>query len=281
MGSLDHYPEEQPVVSVDVGDLWVDENPVTNIEFRRFVKSTGHVTEAERVPSADDFPDATADQLVPGSLVFTGSRGPVALDDWRQWWSWVPGASWRHPTGRGSNLDGRDAHPVVHVAWSDAVAFAAWAGKRLPTEAEWEHASRGGAAGLAYAWGDELEPGGRSLANTFQGEFPWRSTSPRGPSTSRVGSYPPNNYGLFDMIGNVWEWTSSTWTDSHAEVASPRVSSCCAPTTGAVEADRVVTKGGSHLCAPSYCRRYRPAARQGQGVRSSTSHVGFRCVSDA
>lgn len=282
MGSTGFYAEEQPVVDVVVDDLLVDEHPVTNIEFRRFVKSTGHLTVAERAPDPSAFPDADADLLVPGSLVFVGTSRPVPLDDWQRWWAWVPGADWRHPSGPGSDLSGRDKHPVVHVGRDDARAYAAWAGKRLPTEPEWEHAARGGLTGRAYAWGDELEPDGRVLANTYQGDFPWRPASPRGATTTPVGSYAPNGHGLVDMIGNVWEWTGSPWTDSHAAAAPTPVSSCCAPSSAvSVEEERAVTKGGSHLCAPSYCRRYRPAARQGQAVLSSTSHVGFRCVRDA
>jgi len=273
VGSEDHYPEERPLRQVEVGDLWVDEHPVTNAEFRRFVADTGHVTFAEVPP--EPMPGEDPADLVPGSLVFTPPPGPVPLDDWRRWWDWVPGADWRHPGGPATTLHGLERHPVVHVARSDAEAYAAWAGKRLATEPEWEHAARGGTL-TAYAWGDELEPRGRVMANTFRGDFPWRHEGPRGAGTSPVGDYPPNGYGLVDMIGNVWEWTSSPWTDDHTPP------SCCAPVATTAESlARGVTKGGSHLCAPSYCRRYRPAARQGQALLSSTGHLGFRCVKDA
>jgi formylglycine-generating enzyme len=282
-GSADFYPEEQPVREVPVGDLWVGLHPVTNAEFRRFVKDTGHVTVPEQAPDPADFPDADSRDLVPGSLVFTPTRGPVPLDDWQRWWRWQPRADWRHPEGPGSTLNGRDLHPVVHVAHDDALAYAAWAGLRLPTEEEWEFAARGGLAGARYPWGDEFMPGGRVMANTWHGGFPWRNELPKKHGmTTPVGSYPPNAYGLVDVSGNVWEWTATPWTDSHAVddrdtvIASP----CCAPASGRSEATRFVTKGGSHLCAPSYCHRYRPAARQGQTIRSTTGHLGFRCVLD-
>ena len=281
-GSDDFYPEEQPVREVEVDTLWVDEHPVTNAEFRRFVKDTGHVTVAEVAPDPADFPDADPSMLVPGSLVFTPTPGPVPLDDWHQWWRWQPGADWRHPEGPDSTLHGREKHPVVHVAYEDAKAYAAWAGKRLPFEAEWEWAGRGGLVGKAYAWGDEFMPKGRIMANTWHGEFPWRNDRPgKHGLTSPVGSYPPNGYGLFDMAGNVWEWTNSPWTFSHADGHAVEASSCCAPSHLADESNRMVSKGGSHLCAPSYCHRYRPAARQGQAIKSTTGHLGFRCVADA
>lgn len=281
MGSTAFYPEERPIVEVEVDDLWVDVHPVTNAEFRRFVKDSGWVTVAEQAPAPADFPDADVAQLVPGSQVFTPTAGPVPLDDWRRWWRWQPGADWRHPEGPGTTLHGLERHPVVHVGWEDAQAYAQWAGKRLSTETEWEHAARGGIDSATYAWGDEFLPRGKVMANTWQGDFPHqRRRLFNGVGTSPVGTFPPNGYGLFDVAGNVWQWTLSNWTTGHAEGAEESAThACCAPRS-VVEADRKVMKGGSHLCAPSYCHRYRPAARQGQGVRDTTNHIGFRCVRD-
>ncbi len=283
MGSLDFYPEERPLREAEVGDLWVDEHPVTNAQFRRFVRDSGHVTVAEVAPAVGDFPGADPASLVAGSQVFVGTTGPVPLDDWTRWWAWVPGADWRHPEGPGSTLHGRDLHPVVHVGFEDALAYAAWAGKALPSEAQWEHAARGGLAGATYAWGDEFMPRGRVRANTWLGRFPFENlAAPGADRTTPVNHFAPNGYGLFDVTGNVWEWTGSPWTPTHADAPEAVVRSCCGPTTSALtEQDRRVTKGGSHLCAPSYCHRYRPAARQGHAVRSTTSHLGFRCCRPA
>ena len=283
MGSEDFYPEERPVHRVTVDGFWMDAHPVTNAEFRRFVKATGHVTVAERPPDPADYPDADPDLLVPGSLVFRPTSGPVDLGDWRTWWAWVPGASWRHPEGPGSTLHGRDRHPVTQVAYEDAVAYATWAGKALATEAEWEYAARGGLEGKVFCWGDEFAPKGRMLANTWQGEFPWQNLLlDRYAGTSPVGAFPPNGYGLLDMAGNVWEWTSDSFTPRHPDAADKP---CCVPHNPQVTAPtlqepipRRVIKGGSHLCAPSYCLRYRPAARQGEAVDTSTGHIGFRCI---
>jgi formylglycine-generating enzyme len=271
MGSDAFYPEEAPVRRVDVGAFWIDERPVSVAEFRRFVKATGHVTVAERTPAAADFPDADPALLVPGSLVFHATRGPVDLRDVGNWWSYVPGARWDRPEGPGSDVYTRGRHPVTQVAYEDAEAYASWAGKRLPTEAEWEYAARGGLEGAKYAWGDDPFPGGRAMANTWQGEFPWQNLCLDGfAGTSPVGSFPPNGYGLFDMTGNVWEWTSDRFQ------ATPQAHACCAPSAAGEE--RRVIKGGSYLCAPSYCLRYRPAARQSETVDTSTAHLGFRCV---
>ncbi|MGB0100829.1 MAG: formylglycine-generating enzyme family protein [Nocardioides sp.] len=278
VGSDRHYPEERPARGVEVDDFWIDEHPVTNAEFARFVEATGHPTVAESALDPADFPGADPALLVPGSQVFTETEGPVHLGDWTQWWRWQPGASWRAPEGPGSSWEDLRDHPVVHVGWADAAAYARWAGKELPTETEWEYAARGGLVGKDFAWGDELAPGGAVLANTWQGSFPWRSQDQAGHHrTSPVGSYPANGYGLHDMIGNVWEWTRTRWTPSH-DGSGEDVAPCCGGSLRLAETDRMVSKGGSHLCSPDYCQRYRPAARQGHGVNDSTSHLGFRCL---
>ena len=217
MGSAEFYPEEQPVHRERVEGFWLDEHPVTVAEFRRFVKATGHRTTAETAPSAEDFPDADPAQLVPGSLVFRATTGPVRLDDYTQWWAWTPGADWRHPEGPDSTVNGRDRHPVTHVSLFDAQAYAAWAGKELPTETEWEYAARGGLDGARFAWGDEELLHHKRQANSWQGEFPWQNLLDDGfAGTSPIGSFPPNGYGLVDVTGNVWEWTVDPWTTSHA-----------------------------------------------------------------
>ncbi len=285
MGSEDFYPEERPVHEVRVDSFWMDEHPVTVAEFRRFVSATGHVTTAEIAPDPADFPDADPSDLVPGSLVFTPPDRPVSLDDFRAWWCWQPGADWRHPTGPGSTTNGLDRHPVTHVAYLDALAYADWAGKQLPTEAQWEFAARGGLEGAVFAWGDEFAPRGRMMANTWQGDFPVHNDLLDGyDRTSPVGKFPPNGYGLFDVTGNVWEWTSADFTANHApghvdgHVDARVTAPCCGPQSMSDQPQTKVIKGGSHLCAPNYCLRYRPAARQSQTVDTSTSHLGFRCI---
>jgi formylglycine-generating enzyme required for sulfatase activity len=291
MGSDRHYPEEAPVHRVHVDGLWMDRTPVTNRQFRAFVEATGHVTCAEIAPDPKDYPGARPHMLKAGSLVFSPPRRRVVdLHDWSQWWTFTFGADWRHPYGPGSSIHGLYDHPVVHVAYSDAEAFARWAGKDLPTEAEWEHAARGGLDGAEFAWGDELTPGGRHMANTWQGAFPHENLVRDGyRRTSPVTAFPANGYGLHDMIGNVWEWTADWYAQKHeADAAKP----CCIPGNPRggreeesydpcqprVRIPRKVLKGGSHLCAPNYCRRYRPAARHAQPLDTSTCHVGFRCV---
>jgi formylglycine-generating enzyme len=288
MGSDEHYPEEAPTRTVGVDGFWMDEWTVTNTEFARFVSETGHVTCAERAPDPADYPGASPELLVPASVVFQQPTRRVSLANPYDWWTYVPGANWRQPQGPGSSVKRRPDHPVVQVAWADVAAYAQWAGKELPTEAEWEYAARGGLDGATYAWGDELTPGGRWMANTWQGEFPLHNTGEDGyTGTAPAGSYPPNGYGLFDMTGNVWEWTSD-WYAAHA----PAAHACCSianprggdregshdPAVPGVRIPRKVMKGGSHLCAPNYCRRYRPAARMAQPIDTSTSHLGFRCI---
>lgn len=277
MGSEDFYPEERPVHEVALDGFWIDRDPVTVGAFRRFVKATGHVTVAERPLDPALYPDADPSLLVPGSLVFTPTRGPVPLDEYRSWWRYVPGACWHRPEGPGSDTYRRGRHPVTHVTHEDAAAYAAWAGRVLPTEAEWERAARGGLDGAVYAWGDEPAPGGTPAANTWQGEFPWRNTLEDGfAGTSPPGAFPPNGFGLHDVCGNVWEWTDDWFAGAH-DVPAP--SPCCGPPrVDGDEIPRRVIKGGSHLCAPSYCLRYRPAARQGEAIDTSTSHIGFRCI---
>lgn len=289
MGSDKHYREESPAHQVAVDDFWMDQHPVTNEQFFRFVRETGYVTFAEREPTAADYPGAKPELLFAGSVVFRKPQTRVDISNCYNWWSYIRGANWRHPEGPRSTLKGKSKHPVVHVAYEDAVAYAKWANKDLPTEAEWEFAARGGLDGTEYAWGDELMPGGRIMANTWQGEFPYSNDAIDGyEGTSPVGAFPPNGYGILDMIGNAWEWTSDWYTSRHT-----MVSNCCSvmcnprggdpehsydPRTPDLRIPRKVTKGGSHLCAPNYCRRYRPAARMAQPIDTSTCHLGFRCV---
>ncbi|WP_164233272.1 formylglycine-generating enzyme family protein [Microbacterium hydrocarbonoxydans] len=279
MGSADGYPEEGPVVEIEVAAFELEEHPVTNADFLRFVADTGYTTVAELAPDPADFPGADPATLVPGALVFTTTPGPVDLRDWRQWWRWQPGASWRAPEGPGSGIADRMSHPVVQVAYADAAAYAEWAGKRLPTEAEWEWAARGGLVGARYAWGDELRPAGELMANTWQGAFPYRNDGAAGwTGTSPVGSFAANGYGLKDMIGNVWEWTADPWTPRHGMRPTVQPEARATLLDGAGGPARRVTKGGSHLCAPEYCMRYRPAARSSQTEDSATTHLGFRCA---
>ncbi|WP_374659048.1 formylglycine-generating enzyme family protein [Phenylobacterium sp.] len=288
MGSDRFYPEESPARRVRVDPFWIDETPVTNRQFAAFVRATGHKTLAEIAPDPKDYPGMPPEMARAGSLVFRMTDRPVWLGDPSQWWEFKFGAYWRRPLGKPGPM-ALDDHPVVHVAYEDAAAYAAWAGKALPTEAEWEFAARGGGDD-DYAWGGELAPGGTMMANYWQGEFPWQNLALDGwERTSPVGAFPANGYGLVDMVGNVWEWTCDWYADAQALApASP----CCAPSNpkgGAMEASydpatpqvvipRRVIKGGSHLCAESYCRRYRPAARHPQAIDSSTGHIGFRCV---
>nr|WP_205624895.1 formylglycine-generating enzyme family protein [Geminicoccus roseus] len=290
MGSERHYPEEGPVREVTVGGFWIDACAVTNAEFSRFVAETGYQTVAERPLDPVRYPGVQAEMLIPGSLVFRKAAGPVDRKDLRNWWSYVPGASWRHPEGPGTSTEGLEEHPVVHVAYADAKAYARWAGKDLPTEAEWEFAARGGLDQAAYCWGEAFMPDGRHMANTWQGNFPYENLAEDGfERTAPVGSYPANSHGLYDMAGNVWEWTSDWFATRHP---LKKAGTCCTldnprgpgkegsfdPAQPEIEIPRKVVKGGSFLCAPSYCLRYRPAARQPQMIDSAMSHVGFRCI---
>src|SRR6476659_6244612 len=276
MGSDVHYPEESPAPPVTVDGFRIAPHQVTNAEYAAFVDATGYQTVAERPLDPADFPGAPAENLQPGSMVFTRTPGPVDLRHINLWWTWTPGAWWRHPTGPASDLDGLDRHPVVHVAAEDAEAYASWAGLALPTEAEWETAARGGLEGTTYTWGDEPEQPGQPLANYWHGDFPWRPDRGYGRTTA-VGSFPPNAYGLVDMAGNVWEWTTDWYADTRAD------DSCCEagsydPNQPQFPVPRKVVKGGSFLCADNYCLRYRPAARRPQPVDTGMSHIGFRCV---
>jgi formylglycine-generating enzyme required for sulfatase activity len=289
MGSTRFYPEERPVRQVSVPPFAIDPHPVTNEEFARFVDATGYVTVAERPIDPVLYPGALPELCVPGSLVFQPTTGPVDLRDWTQWWAWTPGAYWRRPLGGDSSLAGLEQHPVVHVAFEDAEAYAAWTGKTLPSEAEWEFAARGGLDGAAFTWGDDVLPNGRHMANTWQGDFPWQNLGLDGfERTSPVGTFPANGYGLYDMAGNVWEWTADWYT---AQPVAEEVPACCGAPPARVPTveesydphqpahiPRKVLKGGSHLCAPNYCLRFRPAARQPQMVDTSMSHLGFRCI---
>jgi formylglycine-generating enzyme len=293
MGSAEFYPEERPVREVGVAAFAIQRGPVTVAQFARFAEETRYVTLAERAPDPADYPEAEPSLLVPGSVVFHPTPGPVPLHDPTRWWSYVPGANWRHPWGPDSDNSGRDDHPVTHVAYEDAEAYAAWAGQALPSEAEWEYAARGGLDGAVFAWGDEQHPGGELMANFWQGEFPWRNTgAKRWRGTSPVGLFPPNGCGLYDATGNVWEWTADYYSPRGAGSESPASPCCQPPANPRVETaeasfdtgrpgshiPRRVIKGGSHLCAPSYCLRYRPAARQPEAIDTSTSHIGFRCI---
>ena len=287
MGSDAHYAEEAPARDVEVGDFLISRTAVTNAQYAAFVTATGYVTVAERPLDPADFPGAPPENLVPGSMVFTPTSGPVDLRHLSQWWTWTPRASWRHPEGSGSDVEGRPDYPVVHVAHEDAAAYAAWAGLVLPTEAQWERAARGGLEGTTYTWGDEPERAGERRAHYWHGDFPWRAEPGYG-RTAPVGSYPPNGFGLADMAGNVWEWTEDWYVENRFADVAP----CCAPRDprGGTPEDsldprqpqfrvsRKVIKGGSFLCADAYCLRYRPAARRPQMIDTGMSHIGFRCV---
>ncbi|HWI31740.1 MAG TPA: formylglycine-generating enzyme family protein [Microbacterium sp.] len=286
MGSAEFYPEEGPVHERVVDAFELDVHPVTNEEFDAFVTASGYVTVAERELDPGDFAGADPVDLVPGSMVFTPTSGPVDLRSWRHWWRWQPGASWREPAGPGSSIEDRLRHPVVQVCFEDASAYARWSGKRLPTEVEWEWAARGGLVGARFAWGDDERPDGRLMANTWQGSFPYRNTGAEGwVGTAPVGTFPANGFGLVDMTGTVWEWTSDYFAPRHripgsvTPDAGPRANLLAsASVEPGSRIPRRVLKGGSHLCSAEYCFRYRPAARSAQSEDTATTHIGFRCA---
>jgi len=293
--SVQGWPEEKPAHEVQINGFWIDQTEVTNAQFRKFVDATHYVTTAERAPTLEEImsqvppgtPEPAPEMLVAGSLVFVSPSGtePVDLDDISQWWKWTPGANWQHPEGPGSNLDGRDQHPVVHVSWEDANAYARWAGKRLPTEAEWERAARGGVDGKDFVWGEEFPDEEFTPANLWQGDFPTRNTKADGYlRTSPVKAFPANAYGLSDMAGNVWEWCADWYDrDLHQHLCGMPVVNNPQGPASTYDPQRSyavlrVQKGGSFLCHESYCQRYRPSARQGCAPDTGMSHVGFRCV---
>jgi formylglycine-generating enzyme required for sulfatase activity len=293
MGSDKFYSEERPVHEVTVDGFWMDKCTVTNKEFNEFVSATQYLTLAERPLNPADYPGAPAENLVPGSMVFKKTKRRVDLNNYANWWTWVKGACWKHPRGPGSSIARLGDHPVVHIAYEDAEAYARWVGKELPTEAEWEFAARGGQEGLNFTWGNEDTQLTKPLANTWQGEFPKENLVIDGyEGTAPTGSYEPNGYGLYDMAGNVWEWTSDWWVQ-HLDESTLKYKSCCTPAVNPrvtlpdasydlrqpqFRIPRKVVKGGSYLCAPNYCLRYRPAARQPQMIDTGMSHIGFRCV---
>jgi sulfatase modifying factor 1 len=288
-GGSEAMDDARPIHRVYVDGFWMDKTDVTNAQFERFAKATGYITVAERRPNPKDFPGVPAGKLVPGSLVFTPPSTPVSLDDSSQWWSYVPGANWRHPLGPGSSIQGKPNDPVVQIAYEDATAYAKWAGKRLPTEAEWEFAARGGVAGKTYAWGDNMLPDGKWMANTHQGHFPDYDSAEDGHAgLAAVAQYPPNAYGLYDITGNVWQWTSDLYrSDYYAKLAATGkvARNPSGPDTSYDPSEpgviKRVQRGGSFLCTSQYCSRYIVGTRGKGEVSSATNHAGFRCIKDS
>jgi formylglycine-generating enzyme len=280
------FDDARPWHQVYVDGFWMDQTEVTNTQFEQFTNDTHYVTIAERTPRAEDYPGAPPENLVAGSVVFTPPDRPVLLNNHYQWWGYVPGANWRHPTGPGSDLTGREQHPVVHIAYDDALGYCTWAGKRLPTEAEFEHAARGGLARKAYDWGDEFQPSGKFMANTFQGHFPNGNSGADGYlGTAPVGSFPANGYGLYDIAGNVWEWTSDWYRPDYYATLAAAGGVAHNPQGPADSFDpgepgtkKRVQRGGSFLCTDQYCKRYMPGGRGKGEPDTGTNHLGFRCV---
>ncbi len=293
MGSDKFYPEEKPEHEVTVDGFMMDIYLVTNEQYEKFVNETGYVTIAERPLLPEEYPTVDPALLIPGALVFQKSQGPVNLNDYHNWWAWVPGTSWKHPKGPESSLSGKEKYPVVHIAFEDAESYTKWIGKELPSEAEWEFAARGGLDGKNFIWGDTDVQYTAPQANTWQGEFPYQNLLvDEYEGTSPVGAFAPNGYGLYDMAGNVWEWTDD-WYVANLDESADEFKSCCTPAVNPrvhspggsfdvrqpqIKIPRKVVKGGSHLCAPNYCLRYRPAARQPQMIDTGMSHIGFRCI---
>ena len=285
-GGRDPMPDARPIHRVFVDGFWMDQTEVTNEQFAAFVKATNYTTVAERKPRPEDFPGAPPAALVPGSLVFTPTPQPVPLEDFTQWWRYQPGANWRHPDGPGSSIEGRGKYPVVHIAHEDAVAYARWAGKRLPTEAEWEFAARGGAAGQPYTWGEDLKPGDKWMANIFEGKFPMKDTGDDGfVGVAPVGQFPPNGYGLRDIAGNVWEWCSDWYRADYYQKLAGAGGTTRNPQGPADSFDpnepgmpKRVHRGGSFLCTEQYCTRYMVGSRDKGDPSTSSNHLGFRCV---
>jgi formylglycine-generating enzyme len=282
MGS-DDFPDAQPWHRVYVDGFWMDKTEVTNEQFEKFVKATGYITFAEKAPTREDYPTAKPENLVAGSVVFTPPDRAVPLNDHFQWWDYVKGANWRHPTGPKSDLKGKEKYPVVQIDYDDAVAYCKWAGKRLPTEAEFEFAARGGLSRKPYAWGDEFRPGGKWMANTFQGHFPEKNTGEDGfTGTAPVGSFPANGYGLLDIAGNVWEWCSDWYRPDYYRTLPELTRNPRGPPDSFDPSEpgtkKRVHKGGSFLCTDQYCKRYEPGGRGKGEPDTGTDHLGFRCV---
>ena len=284
-GGPDPMGDARPIHRVRISGFWMDRTEVTNSQFAAFVKATGYVTVAERKPRQEDFPDAPPENLVAGSVVFTPPSDPVPLDNHLRWWAYVANADWRHPLGPDSSIEGCDDLPVVHVAYEDAEAYAAWAGKRLPTEAEWEFAARGGLSGAVYPWGDEFRPHGRWMANTWQGAFPRENTADDGhKGLAPVAQYPANAYGLHDISGNAWEWCSDWYRpDAYATLTPGTAADNPQGPDSSFDPQepgqpKRVQRGGSYLCTDQYCARYIVGTRGKGEISSATNHIGFRCV---